>query len=211
MFSHWHAYNTPSKHHTKNHPTTSASLHHPCKLQFTNLHTIEVLPTPPNTNVNKSTKWNNTPYSTSPLLNSNMVPPLPTYDEATQLKFPQQYKYYTDRSFFLPSQIIFEYWRAKTTSSGIFNPHKKLCISERLSRLQNILRAELMAIHQTLKMSNIDYANEPFHIFTNSLNSIYLLLTQISHPTLHNNHLDKTILAKMVKMLQQRIQPTTIT
>ena len=34
-----------------------------------------------------------------------------------------------------------------------------------------------MAIHHTLKMSNIDYPNELVHIFTDSLNSIYLLLT----------------------------------
>ena len=44
----------------------------------------------------------------------------------------------------------------------------------------------------------------------NSLNSIYLLLTQIFHPTLHNNHPDKTILTEMVTMLQQRTQSTTI-
>ena len=67
-----------------------------------------------------------------------------------------------------------------------------------------------MAIHTVLKFNNTDYTNEPIHIFIHSLNSIYLLLTQILHPTLHNNHQDKTILAEMATMLQQRTQSTTI-
>ena len=42
------------------------------------------------------------------------------------------------------------------------------------------------------------------HIFIDSLNSLYLLLTQITHPSLHTNHPDKTILSEMVQMLQQQ-------
>ena len=42
-------------------------------------------------------------------------------------------------------------------------------------------------------------------IFTNSLNSLYLLNTQIRHPYLHTNHLNKIILSEMIQMLQQRI------
>ena len=68
-----------------------------------------------------------------------------------------------------------------------------------------------MAIYETLKLSNTQYANKPLHIFTDSLNSIYLLLTQISHSTLQNNHPEKTILNKMATMLQQKTQSTTIT
>jgi ribonuclease HI len=58
-------------------------------------------------------------------------------------------------------------------------------ISQRLIGLQNILRAEISAIHHTL-------------------------LTQIKHPTQQNNHPDKTILASIVNMLKNRTATTTI-
>jgi hypothetical protein len=34
--------------------------------------------------------------------------------------------------------------------------------------------------------------------------------TQLKHPTLYNNHADKTILKEMVEMINKRTQPTTI-
>ena len=67
-----------------------------------------------------------------------------------------------------------------------------------------------MAIYTTIKLSLSNYANEPVFIFTDSLNSLYLLNTQIKHPSLHNNHPDKTILSHIIQMLQSRIQPTSI-
>ena len=67
-----------------------------------------------------------------------------------------------------------------------------------------------MAIHHTLKLSIREYQDEPAHIFTDSLNSLYLLITQIKHPSLHTNYPDKTILSKMVDMLQQRTQITSL-
>ena len=55
------------------------------------------------------------------------------------------------------------------------------------------------------------YSTEPAaHIFTDCLNCLYVLNTQIKHPTHHNNHADKTILTTMVEMLKNRTQPTTI-
>ena len=93
---------------------------------------------------------------------------------------------------------------------GIYNKHKHVEISKRLPRLQNILCAKLMAIYHTIKMSITQYHNEPVHIFTNSLNLLYLLNTQIKHLSLHNNHLDKTIILEMVTMLQKRIHQLTI-
>ena len=39
---------------------------------------------------------------------------------------------------------------------------------------------------------------------------MYIIKTQIKHSTLHNNHLDKTILNEIVELLQQRTQPTTL-
>ena len=67
-----------------------------------------------------------------------------------------------------------------------------------------------MAIYNTIKMNIIQYQNEPVHIFTNSLNSLYLLNTQIKTSFSQNNHLDKIILLEMVTMLQQRTQLVTI-
>ena len=67
-----------------------------------------------------------------------------------------------------------------------------------------------MAIHATLKMINEVYPNEPTYIFTDCLNGLYVIKTQIKHPTLHNNHPDKTILLEIVELLQQTTQPTTL-
>ena len=67
-----------------------------------------------------------------------------------------------------------------------------------------------MAIYVTIKLSLSNYANELVFIFIDSLNSLYLLNTQIKHPSLHNNHPDKTILTQIIQMLQCRTQPTSI-
>ena len=67
-----------------------------------------------------------------------------------------------------------------------------------------------MAIYTTIKLSLSNYADESVFIFTDSLNSLYLLNTQITHPSLHNNHPDKTILTHITQMLQSRTQPTSL-
>ena len=67
-----------------------------------------------------------------------------------------------------------------------------------------------MAIHHTLQLLTTTYHDEPTHIFTNYLNVLYLLKTQIKHPTLHNNHPDKNILESMTKALQSHTQTTTL-
>jgi hypothetical protein len=76
--------------------------------------------------------------------------------------------------------------------------------------LQNILRAEITTIYHTLVILNQEFPQEPAHIFTNNLNSLYLINTQIKHPTQQNNHQDKTILALIVQMLKNRVAPTTL-
>ena len=67
-----------------------------------------------------------------------------------------------------------------------------------------------MAIHKTLRLITTKYTNEPAHIFTDCLNCIYVLNTQLKHPTQHHNHADKSILSSMIEMLKNRTQPTTI-
>jgi hypothetical protein len=67
-----------------------------------------------------------------------------------------------------------------------------------------------MAIYMTIKLSTTNYANEPIYIFTDSLNSLYLINTQLRHPLAHNSHPDKTILSHIAAMLQARTQPTIL-
>ena len=67
-----------------------------------------------------------------------------------------------------------------------------------------------MAIHQTIQKINNEFSNEQAHIFTDNLNGLYVIKTQIKHPTQHNNHPNKIILEKIVEMLQRRTQPTTM-
>ena len=68
----------------------------------------------------------------------------------------------------------------------------------------------MMAIHHTLHLLTTTYRDEPTYIFTNCLNVLYLLNTQIKHPTMHNNHPYKNILESMIKMLQSHTQTTTL-
>ena len=81
---------------------------------------------------------------------------------------------------------------------------KGLSITKRLHGHQNILQAEMMAIHKILQIINTQYPNEPAYIFTNNLNVLYVLNTQIKHPTLHNSHPNQITLASMVQLLQNR-------
>jgi hypothetical protein len=55
----------------------------------------------------------------------------------------------------------------------------------------------MIAIHETLSIINTQYPSEPTFIFTDSLNVLYLLNTQIKHPALHDSHPDQTTLASM--------------
>ena len=166
-------------------------------------------PTPPNIQVNKSKKWNALTYPIINLPQNGEIPPLPNYEINKPLKFSPQYCYYTDGSF-LPPQQIDDSWTREKVGYGVYNQSKNIELTVRLPGLQNIFRAKLMAIHATLKIINGEYPNEPTHIFTDCLNGLYIIKTQIKHLTLRNNHPNKTILQEIVELLQQRTQPTTL-
>ena len=68
----------------------------------------------------------------------------------------------------------------------------------------------MIAIHKTLRILNTKFPNEPAYIFTDSLNVLFLLNTQIKHPTLHNSHPNQVTLASMIQLLQNRRQPITL-
>jgi hypothetical protein len=61
-----------------------------------------------------------------------------------------------------------------------------------------------MAIYIVIKLSITSYTDEPIYIFTNSLDSLYLINTHIRHPSIHNNHPNKTLLSQIVTMLHSR-------
>ncbi len=109
-----------------------------------------------------------------------------------------------------PKEITQGHQKREKIGYGIYDPFKNLKISKRLPGLQNIIQAELMAIHHTLRLLTTTYRNDPTHIFTDCLNVLYLLNTQTKHPTVHNNHQDKQILESKNKWLQSRTQTTTL-
>ena len=75
-----------------------------------------------------------------------------------------------------------------------------------LLQLQNIFRTDIISLHNTITIANIDYPYELVHIFLDCLNMLYTIKTKIKHPTLHNNHYDKIILKEIVELLQQCTQ-----
>jgi hypothetical protein len=78
---------------------------------------------------------------------------------------------------------------------GIYDKDKNTKISIRFPGLQNILRAKLTAIHDTLELTTTD--PDPTYIFTNNLNSIYLMYMQLRLSTTRNNHFHKLLLKKL--------------
>jgi hypothetical protein len=67
-----------------------------------------------------------------------------------------------------------------------------------------------MAIYTVIKLIITIYNEEPIYIFTDSLNSLYLINTQLQHPSAYNNHLDKSILSQIASMLKSQIQPIAL-
>jgi hypothetical protein len=165
-------------------------------------------PTPLNVRVHKHPKWNKIPYH----INNNQIasPQLPIFPQNQHQRFPPQFCYYTDGSFTPPKKLSENIWKPTRAGYGIWNPLLKINISRRLIGLQNILRVEISAIYHTLLTLNQEFPQEPAHIFTYSLNSLYLINTQIKHPTQQNNHPDKTILALIVKLLKDCTTTTTL-
>jgi hypothetical protein len=176
------------------------------KLRINPQHVITPPPTPINTKVHKRPKWNKSSHLPQP--NPSIALQLPDFPHIHQPKFPPQYCYYTDGSFTPPKQQANGFWNPAQAGYGIWNPLLKINLPQRLIGLQNRLRAEMSTIHHTLQILIQEFPNEPTHIFTNSLNSLYLINTQIKHPTQQNNHPDKTILASIVNMLKSHTTTT---
>ena len=104
-----------------------------------------------------------------------------------------------DGSFIPPTTNFEGQIIGNIAGSGVYSPHNKIQISERLPEYQNILRAELNAILiaiKTIQTTQIDT-----HIFTNSLNNIYLINNHILHPTSQHHHPDKLLIAAIIHQI----------
>jgi hypothetical protein len=118
------------------------------KLQINPSYITTPPPTPNNTKVHKHPKWSKSPYL--PQLNPSNAPQLPDFPHIYQAKFLPQYCYYTDGSFIPLKQQANGMWDRVQAGYGIWNPLLKINLPQRLIGLQNILRAEMSAIHHTL-------------------------------------------------------------
>jgi ribonuclease HI len=85
---------------------------------------------------------------------------------------------------------------------------KDIKLAYKLPGLQNIQRAKLTTIHDTIKFTNTNI--EPTYIFTNSLNSIYFINIQLRHSTLQNIHPDKLLLQEITKHIKNIQSPVYI-
>ena len=115
--------------------------------------------------------------------------PLPTkYHHQHPLKYHPQQCIYIDGSFIPPYKNPKGQIKGYTAGFGIYSPNKNIQISKRLPGYQNILRAELNAILIAIK--TVQPTQMDTHIFTDSLNNIYLINNHIQHPTSQHHHPD---------------------
>ena len=140
------------------------------------------------------------PQIQHPPPNNTATPPLPpTYYHVHPLKYQPQQCIYTDGSFIPPSKNSEGQIVGNTVGSGVYSPNNNTQISERLPGYQNILRAELNAILIAIK--TIQTTQRDIHIFTDSLNSIYLLNNHIQHPTSQHHHPDKLLITAIIHQI----------
>ena len=89
--------------------------------------------------------------------------------------------------------------KGNTTWWGVYSPKNNTQISERLPGYQNILRAKLstiLIVIKTIQITRIDT-----QIFTDNLNSIFLINNHIQHPTSQHHHLDKLLIAAIIHQI----------
>lgn len=124
--------------------------------------------------------------------------PLPANFYHTHLhKYHPQQCIYIDGSFIPPTKNTEGLIEGNTSGSGVYSPNNN--IAERLPGYQNILRAELNVILLAIKAIHTTQTN--IHVFTYSLNSIYLLHNHIHHPTSQHHHPDKLLIADIIRQI----------
>ena len=104
---------------------------------------------------------------------------------------------YTPTGHLPPSKNSEGQIEGNTTGSGVYSPNNNTQISGRLPRYQNILRAYLNTIFIAIK--TIQTTQTDTHIFTNNLNSIYLINNHLQHPTSQHHHPNKFLTATIIQ------------
>jgi ribonuclease HI len=166
----------------------------------THIDTHPIKSTPTHYNVKFSNAWKNAPKTTPPqIINTNIIPLPSTFTHTYPLKFHPQQCTYTDGSFIPPTINSEGHIEGNTAGSGVYSPNNNTKIAERLPGYQNILKAELNAI--LLAVKNIQLTKIDTHIFTDSLNSIYLINNHIHRPTSQHHHPDKLLIAAIVRQI----------
>ena len=126
--------------------------------------------------------------------------PLPTkYYYSHPLKYHPQQSIYTDGSFIPPTKYVEGRMKGNTARSGVYSPNNNTRIAKRLPCYQNILRAEINAILiaiKTIQATQIDT-----HIFTDNLNSKYLINNHIQHLTSQHHHPNKLLITTIVHQI----------
>jgi ribonuclease HI len=127
-------------------------------------------------------------------------PPLPNFPFDPPLKFPILQSIYTDGS-------VFESSVNTKAGYGVYSAIFEEQIAARLPGRQNILRAELMAIH---KATTLLHPEETTFIFTDSLVSLFLLRNYKNSPSAHKHHPDRFLLEAILTQIAQHPQPTQL-
>ena len=149
--------------------------------------------------------WHKAPnYNHSERNHPTQPLPIELYNTHPLIFKPQQC-IYIDGSF-IPSD---ENGIGNTTRSHVYWPANNLWIVERLLGLQKyILKAELDVI--LIAVQCAQHHTQDTHIFTNSLDSIYLLHNHIRHPSSQHNHPDKLLIVIVVNHITWSSHKITI-
>ena len=119
--------------------------------------------------------------------NIHQIPIPNKYEHIHPLKYHPQQCIYTNGSFIPPTKNIEGLIEGNATGSGVYSPNNNTRIAEKLPGYQNIqLRAKLNAIFIAIK--NINSTQQDIHIFTYSLNNLYMIHKHIQHPTSQHHH-----------------------
>lgn len=100
-------------------------------------------------------------------------------------KYPPPLCYYINKAFKPPNEIINKHWKCEKIGYGIYSPMNGFKITKRLPGLPKNPTSKIMNILHILQLLTTTYRDELTHIFTKCFNVLYLLNTQIKHPTMH--------------------------
>jgi ribonuclease HI len=129
----------------------------------------------------------------------NIIPLPNTFKNTYPPEFHLQQCTYTDGSFIPPTKNSEGQIEGNTAGLRVYNPNNNTKISERLPGYHNKLRAELNAI--LIAVKNIQITQIDTHLFTYSINIIYLINNHIHHPTSQHHHPDKLLIATIVRQI----------